>query len=329
MKHLLPKDTLFTAILTITLLLFGLQLKAQTDFEKADSIAANFEEVCETPEDLAQKLTATLTTPEEKARVFYMWITHNIRYDCRQYHNPKPVTIKAATDEDYDKKVAEWQKKQILKTIKFKKGICEDYSRLFKAMCEEVGLESIVIQGDARDFNRPYQSEHDNPHAWNSVKIGDTWHLLDATWGAGKTNAEFTKFTREVSTKLFFTPPALFIQDHFPKEAKWQLLNSPLSKEDFANQAAINYANVNYSITDFAPQVEDQTGKKKTVWLQFEEIPKVIAIANKKGKQIEFERVEQDGKLTLSFPASKARSITIYGGKTYKNKLQWLAKYEL
>lgn len=329
MKNILPQSTSI-GLLLITLL-FSLQTNAQPNFEKADSIAANFAEECETPEELAQKLTTSLDTPIEKARVFFMWIAHNVRYDCKKFLNPKPVKFEAFSEKELQQKEEEWKKKQILKTIKFQKGICEDYSSLFKALCDEVGLEAVVVRGIARDFSNPYRNHHNNLHAWNAVKIDDEWHLLDATWGAGHINAEVTRFTRKITSGFFFTPPHLFTQNHFPEEEKWQLLDKPLTKEEFANQTLINYTNTNFKITDFAPAGEKEADKKnKTkIWLQFENPPKAIGIATKKGKQIDFDRVDEDGKVILSIDAPFSRNVTIFGGNSYKGKLEWLAIYEL
>ena len=53
--------------------LWCLPTVAQPIYEKADSIAAAFDEPYENVEDLALKLTLRLSTEEEKARVLFMW----------------------------------------------------------------------------------------------------------------------------------------------------------------------------------------------------------------------------------------------------------------
>lgn len=323
-------------------LLVNLQIQAreyaEVSFEKADSIAVNFTETYNSSEELAKKLTAELETRIEKARVFYMWIAHNVRYDCKKFQNlkirKKQIQIKADTKEELLEKKKDFEEKQLQKTLKTKQGICEDYSRLYKAMADAVGLEAVVIIGDSRDFNQPYRSYHNNPHAWNAVKIDDKWHLLDATWAAGNTNPEVTKFYRKVRTGYFFTPPHLFAQNHFPDDEKWQLLETPLTREDFSTQTLINYASMKYHITDFAPSaIEDadkNDRKRKKIWFQFEKAPKAIGVSTKKGKKIDFDKIEgKDGKVILSIDAPFSRSVTIYGGDSYRGELEWLAIYEL
>lgn len=50
-------------------------------------------------------------------------------------------------------------------------GSCEAYSAAMCVMLEIAGIPSRLVTGDA-----------DGPHAWNMVKLGDTWYHVDATW---------------------------------------------------------------------------------------------------------------------------------------------------
>lgn len=97
--------------------------------------------------------------------------------------------------------------KAFRKTLKGKRGICQDYSKLYKAMCDATGLECVIVTGDARDFFKPYRHIHDNPPAWNAVKIGGQWQLLDVTWGPGYLHID--KFTRKLATGYFMPPAAI------------------------------------------------------------------------------------------------------------------------
>lgn len=320
----------FLTLFLVQATLMPANLPAQEPFEKADSIAAHFGESCETISELASRLTESLETESEKARVFYMWITRNVRYDCRKYHRRTRPRIEATSQEELEKKILEYRRAQALKTMKSKKGICEDYSYLFKALCEAAGLEAEVIVGDARDFHKPYRRSHDNPHAWNAVKTEGTWKLLDATWGAGYTDAGVKKFYRRSATGYFFTPPERFVQNHFPEEAKWQLLDHPLSKKDFANQPLIHYGQTEYAILDFSREVGNHRNQRraKQVWLSFSQVPEAMVVTNRKHKPVKFQQEEIDGKVILTFPASVGHSIVVFGGKSLK-KQEWLAMYEL
>lgn len=321
-------------IRTIILLLAALchfPAPAQTPFEKADSIAAAFAEPYENVEDLALKLTRTLSTDEEKARVFFMWIAHNIRYDCGKFHNPEKPEFRARTQEELLETVEAWIRSEIEKTAKYRKGVCADYSHLFKALCDATGLEAVVITGVARDFYKPQRNPFDLDHAWNAVRIKGEWRLLDATWGAGYSDAGVTKFYRRVSPGFFCTPPVLFAQNHFPEDESWQLLEKPLSKQEYTEQPLINYGQIEYRILDFATGAEVTTGEKneKQIWLQFENTPKELIVSNRAGNSMKFRRTDAGGKVFLSFPASATGTITVFGGRSLRSRMEWMAKYEL
>lgn len=53
-----------------------------------------------------------------------------------------------------------------------KVGVCASYSGAFKLLADAAGLESIVVTG---------YLDGDCPHAWNKVKINDTWQIVDST----------------------------------------------------------------------------------------------------------------------------------------------------
>ena len=50
-------------------------------------------------------------------------------------------------------------------------GSCEAYSAAMCVMLEVAGIPARFVTGDA-----------DGPHAWNMVKLGETWYHVDTTW---------------------------------------------------------------------------------------------------------------------------------------------------
>lgn len=52
-------------------------------------------------------------------------------------------------------------------------GVCMSYAYAFQALAEEAGFESVVVTGDLADGGG---------HAWNKVKVGDSWRAVDVTW---------------------------------------------------------------------------------------------------------------------------------------------------
>ena len=43
------------------------------------------------------------------------------------------------------------------------------------------------------------------------------------------------KYVRRFDDHYFMTPPSQFIYDHFPEDARWQLLDEPVSKQEYEN----------------------------------------------------------------------------------------------
>jgi hypothetical protein len=319
------KILLFTFIFCV----FGNTTQSQGKYESVDAFALTFKDKYETIEDLAQKLSASFNTEEEKARVFFMWIANNIKYDCKKFHRGNKHSVKARSEQEFLRLKKKIQEEELAKAFKNKKGVCSDYSRIFKIMCDQAGVESVIISGNARDYNSPYRSTQNNGHAWNAVKIDGEWKLVDATWGAGYTDPGVKKFTKLIKPGYFFTPPEWFIQNHMPNDAKWQLLEKPLSNSEFIEQAMVNFSQSSFDILDFAIEIETEAGSsKKQIWFLFKNPPKHMAIVNSRRQPIKFTRKDIDGKVILSFTSS-ARNITIFGGNNIDEKMEWVGMYKL
>ncbi|GIG19712.1 hypothetical protein Cch01nite_04360 [Cellulomonas chitinilytica] len=54
-----------------------------------------------------------------------------------------------------------------------KTGVCASYSMAFKVLADAAGLTSMYVTGPVTDGDR---------HAWNKVRIGDAWRVVDVTW---------------------------------------------------------------------------------------------------------------------------------------------------
>ena len=52
-------------------------------------------------------------------------------------------------------------------------AVCDGLSKAFALMCRIEGIEATKVNGTASDGN----------HAWNKVKIGSNYHIVDTTWG--------------------------------------------------------------------------------------------------------------------------------------------------
>ena len=58
-----------------------------------------------------------------------------------------------------------------------KKAVCEGYAKAFKMILDELEIPCVIACGLARNSNRETEN-----HAWNYVKIDDSWYAVDCTW---------------------------------------------------------------------------------------------------------------------------------------------------
>ncbi len=66
------------------------------------------------------------------------------------------------------------------------KFVCEGYSKAMKILCNEFGINCVLVSG----IGKPSDSTS-GPHMWNYVRMGDgTWYAVDATWDDGYTYSD-------------------------------------------------------------------------------------------------------------------------------------------
>jgi peptidoglycan hydrolase-like protein with peptidoglycan-binding domain len=87
-------------------------------------------------------------------------------------------------------------------------------------------------------------------HAWNVVKVNGRYQIYDLTWAAGAYNNETNSFHKNFNAQYFNANPEDFISNHFPDNSKWQLLDIPLSKNDYINSPTFSPEFKNLSLTN-------------------------------------------------------------------------------
>ena len=167
-------------------------------------------------ESLAAYLTAPAKNEREKARAIFCWLAHNITYDTT-----KPAVQSAS-------------RPSANTVLKGRIAVCFGYAGLFAELARAAGLEVMEINGHAKGYGYGVGARFDGPpnHAWSAVKMDGQWRLLDCTWGAGHMN-EQDQYVRQYDDHYFATPASEFIYDHFPSDPKWQLLEKPISKDEY------------------------------------------------------------------------------------------------
>ncbi|HEV2479015.1 MAG TPA: transglutaminase domain-containing protein [Puia sp.] len=163
---------------------------------------------------IAAYVNAHFTTPTEKTRAIFIWIADKIDYDV--------VNMFALNF--YDDPTED-----IARPLRTRKGICVNYASLFTAICNEVGIQSVVVQGYTKE--RGFVGYI--PHAWSAAVVDGSWYLFDPTWGSGY--VENNVFVRKINEAYFKATPETFIATHMPFDPLWEFLYYPVTTEDFFN----------------------------------------------------------------------------------------------
>jgi transglutaminase-like putative cysteine protease len=162
---------------------------------------------------LTVHLLAPARTEREKVRVLYRWVTDRVEYDLTGYVRGVRVDARAES------------------VLRLRKGVCEGYAVLFQSLCQLAGLEAVIVRGYCKGYGHYRGEPVSTNHAWNAVRIDGRWHLVDATWGAGYVDGK--RYTKSFNEFYYLARPDQLIFSHFPDDAKWQLLDRPLTKRAF------------------------------------------------------------------------------------------------
>lgn len=85
-------------------------------------------------------------------------------------------------------------------------------------------------------------------HSWNAVYINGTWGHVDANWGARGVIKKLRKLHYRLDEYFFLPDPHHFICDHFPNDQQWQLLERPITLDEFENMPHIKPGFFSYGL---------------------------------------------------------------------------------
>ncbi len=232
----MKKNYATALIVWCLLLLFNANNSYSQSYSTIDDAIANYPKSFASPEKLAEKIKTDFTSEEEKARAIFTWIALNVQYDLKSYYsqssNPQ-IAYSFSSEEERLNKEQKFRRDSAAKLLRTKKGVCQDYASLFHTLCELVGLKCMTIAGTSKTvLNHIGKLPKASDHAWNAVKVGETWRLIDVTWASGMANFDTGKMMQQFNDAYFFTPPAIFFLNHFPDDKRYTMTDK--TAEDFA-----------------------------------------------------------------------------------------------
>ncbi|MBK8548021.1 MAG: hypothetical protein IPL63_11810 [Saprospiraceae bacterium] len=238
-------------LFTILIFLLFVNITYCQDYTEIDQHARSVKYT----KDLA-KLTDKLTSPYgdelSKVRAIFTCLVNNIEYDHKKLEKMKSSGYKSGkfhgSKEEIKRQRLEQIQEFIEETLEDKKGVCQDYAYLFQAMCFHAGIECEFVTGAGKN-NPAYIGKANIPerHAWNAVKIDGKWELVDVTWSTGMGVKE------DFGNGFFKLPPQTMIMSHYPTDQKWQLLDTIVSKQFFADLPFLNPGFIKYEVSDIQP----------------------------------------------------------------------------
>ncbi len=160
--------------------------------------------------------------PDEALRIkaVHDWIADRIRYDMTAFRTN--VFPSQQADAVFEERL----------------GVCAGYSNLFVALSNAASLDAVVVVGVAKGAGGEVDGRG---HAWNAVRVGGQWQLVDVTWNAGGVGSD-GEWRKRYESDYLFVPPDVMLHNHLPDEDKWQLVDVPISRGDFMRRPQVGPA---------------------------------------------------------------------------------------
>jgi hypothetical protein len=266
------------AIVTFyVIVIFSVHLYAQridfacTDFRNADHLAAQYSKHdLNDLKSLADKLTQSLPTEEEKFRAIYAWVANNIEYDYGLFLKNKQKRESLKNPED----LAAWNKGFNLRVFKNllekQRTICTGYAYLVRELATHAGLACVIIDGYGRHTLSNVGGPGIANHSWNAVRLHNKWYLCDATWSSGAYDTEQSRYVQKFDASYFLADPSSFVRNHYPLDSSWMLLTHKPTLEQFLNGPLVYSGALLHEIQPMLPKTLNVTvAKGETVSFQF------------------------------------------------------------
>jgi hypothetical protein len=210
----LPRG-LLAAFLILMLPVRASAMQNTEDRRPADQIADSVEIA-----NTARTVTAGASSDSARASMLYEYVATGVRYDVKSFLSGSQTDNRAETI--FRKRLA----------------VCAGYVALYTRMAAEVGLHTQTIHGYAKGFNYVNGQATTKPnHSWVALQLGTSWFLVDPTWASGTVGDG--KFEPHFTWDYFLVSPRELQLSHFPEDPAWQLVPTPMTRNEFEHMSAI------------------------------------------------------------------------------------------
>lgn len=183
------------------------------DFRRIDALALRIpDSQTGTTNGISSYITSNFTSQTDRSRAIFVWVATSIQYDI---DNMFAVNFYQSTDEI------------IKEALSKRKGVCQHFAELYSAIANQSGIKTYVISG----YTKQNGLVDYLPHAWCASLIDSVWYLIDPTWGSGYIHN--SRFIRKINENYFKSKPEKMISSHMPFDPLWQLLNYPVTSQEF------------------------------------------------------------------------------------------------
>ncbi len=122
--------------------------------------------------------------------------------------------------------------------FKRRTATCHGYVGMMLALAERTGDKLTRVRGRTRSLQNGRVAFDDMTHAWVAATIDGRTYLIDPTWSAGHVRGR--EYIADYSTTYLFTPPEVFIYEHYPEDPAWSLLEPAPSAQQFLELPLLN-----------------------------------------------------------------------------------------
>lgn len=165
---------------------------------------------------IVDSISKECATELQMTRAFYYWQTHFLSFDFKRKKHP-----------DY--------KDDASTALMERKAASLGFARMFASMCALKKIDCKIIKGVLRyrikDIN---QFDKDELHYWNIVSINNTQYLIDVSLGMGNFDEKGKHLYKQFTDAWWLSNRKLFASTHFPDDKSNQLLEVPITKNEFA-----------------------------------------------------------------------------------------------